>query len=259
MLPWYTLAMARIIAIANQKGGVGKTSTTINLGAGLANRGRAVTLIDLDPQASLTHALGFDPDGLEETVYNVLLSPTVPLGKVMVKANAGVSLAPANIDLAGAEFELPATRNWERTLKLRLEVHGGKEDFILIDCPTSLGVLTINALVAADELLVPTECSFLAFRGLSSLLKTFVRVKRRFNPGLKMLAIVPVKVGHTLHAREAMEQLRRLCGSWVSEVVVPQRVAVADAVAAGQSVLEFAPKSDAAEAFRRLTEVVDNG
>jgi len=141
--------MARIIAVANQKGGTGKTTTTLNIGVALAERGKTVTLIDLDPQASLTYALGADPEGLQRTIYDVLISPEVPLRDAVLRARQNLSLVPANIDLAGAEFELPANPNWQQMLKGKLTLADG--DFILIDCPTSLGVLTVNALVAAQE------------------------------------------------------------------------------------------------------------
>ena len=255
MLP----VMPRVIAVANQKGGVGKTTTTINVGVGLSQRGRRVVLIDFDPQASLTQGLGFNPDSLSATMYDVLIDEQTPMDWIFLQTPAKIALAPAGIDLAGAEFELPAKPEWQQTLRRRLSSVKMRADFILIDCPTSLGVLTINALVAASEVLVPAECSFLAFRGLSGLLATVKGIQERFNSRLRITAILPVKVPRTVHAREALEELRRICGPLVSDTIVPQRVKVADALISGQSILEFDPRSDAAEAFRQIAEVIDHG
>ncbi|HEV8573180.1 MAG TPA: ParA family protein, partial [Dehalococcoidia bacterium] len=144
------------------------------------------------------------------------------------------------------------------TLRRRLSTLKTRADFVLIDCPTSLGVLTVNALVAANEVVVPAECSFLAFRGLSGLLATIKGIQQRFNPRLRITTILPVKVPRTTHAREALAELRRICGPLVSDIIVPQRVKVADALISGQSILEFDPRSDAAEAFRRIAEVIDH-
>ncbi len=251
--------MARVIAIANQKGGVGKTTTTINIGIGLSERGRSVILIDFDPQGSLTQGLGIDPDSLSATTYDALIDEETPLDWVFLRVRSKVVLAPASIDLAGAEFELAATPDWQQTLRRRLITIKTEADFILIDCPTSLGVLTVNALVAANEVVVPAECSFLAFRGLSGLLATIKGIQARFNPRLKIATILPVKVPRTVHAREALDELRRICGPLVSDIIIPQRVKVADALISGKSILEFDPRSDAAEAFRRITEVIDHG
>lgn len=249
--------MARIIAVANQKGGTGKTTTTLNIGIAMAERGKTVTLIDLDPQASLTHALGVDPEGLQRTIYDVLLSPDIPLRHALLRARRNVFLVPSNIDLAGAEFELPVNSNWQQILKKKLTL--ADCDFVLIDCPTSLGVLTVNALVAAQEVLIPAECSFLVFRGLKGLLKTIDAIRQAFNPGLIGVGILPVKLMPTRHAREALEGMRSVYGPLVSEIVIPQRVKVADALVGGQAVVEFAPTSDIAEAYKQITETVDHG
>jgi chromosome partitioning protein len=249
--------MARIIAVANQKGGTGKTTTTLNIGVALAERGKTVALIDLDPQGSLTHALGVDPEGLQRTIYNVLISPEIPLRDALVRARQNLLLVPANIDLAGAEFELPVNPNWQQVLKRKLTLQD--RDLILIDCPTSLGVLTVNALVAAQEVLIPAECSFLVFRGLRGLLRTIDAIRKAFNPELNAVGILPVKLVRTRHAREALEGMRHTYGSLVSEIIIPQRVKVADALVGGQAVVEFAPKSDIAEAYRQIAEVLDHG
>ena len=139
--------MPRVIAVANQKGGVGKTTTTINVGVGLSQLGRSVILVDFDPQASLTQGLGVDPDSLPATIYDALIDEETPLDRIFLQTRAKIALAPAGIDLAGAEFELPARPDWQQTLRRRLSSVKMRADFILIDCPTSLGVLTINALV----------------------------------------------------------------------------------------------------------------
>ncbi len=248
--------MARIIAVANQKGGTGKTTTTLNIGVALAERGRTVVLIDLDPQGSLTHAFGVDPEGLQRTIYDVLISPEVPLRDALLQVRQSVSLASANLDLAGAEFELPTKPGWQHMLKRKLALHD--RELILIDCPTSLGALTVNALVAAQEVLIPAECSFLVFRGLKGLLRSIDAIRQAFNPGLNGIGILPVKLVPTRHAKEALEGMRRLYGSLVSEVIIPQRVRVADALVSGQAVTEFAPSSDIAEAYRQIAEAVDH-
>src|SRR3989441_3474593 len=251
--------MPRVIAVANQKGGVGKTTTTINVGVGLSQLGRSVTLVDFDPQASLTQGLGVDPESLPATIYDALIDEKTPVDWIFLQTRAKIALAPAGIDLAGAEFELPAKPDWQQTLRRRLSSVRTRADFILIDCPTSLGVLTINALVGATEVLVPAECSFLAFRGLSGLLATIKGIQQRFNPRLRITAILPVKVPRTVHARQALQELRRSCGPLGSYIIIPQRVKVADALISGESILEFDSRSDAAEAFRRITEVIDHG
>jgi chromosome partitioning protein len=249
--------MARIIAVANQKGGVGKTTTTFNLGVALAERGKTVALIDLDPQGSLTHAFGVDPEGLQRTIYDVLVSPEFPLRDALLQVRQSVSLAPANIDLARAESQLPTRPDWQRILKRK--VTHQDSDVILIDCPASLGVLSVNALVAAQEVLIPAECSFLVFRGLKGLLRSIDAIRQAFNPELNGVGILPVKLVPTCHAREALEGMRRIYGPLVSEFIVPQRVRVADALVGGQAVTEFAPSSDIAEAYRQIARTVDHG
>lgn len=249
--------MARIIAVANQKGGTGKTTTTFNLGVALAERGKTVTLIDMDPQGSLTHAFGADPEGLQRTIYDVLVSPEFPLREALLQVRQSVSLAPSNIDLAGAESQLPTRPDWQRILKRKLTPQDS--DVILIDCPASLGVLSVNALVAAQEVLIPAECSFLVFRGLKGLLRSIDAIRQAFNPELNGVGILPVKLVPTCHAREALEGMRRIYGPLVSEFIVPQRVRVADALVGGQSITEFAPSSDIAEAYRQIARTVDHG
>lgn len=249
--------MARIIAVANQKGGTGKTTTTFNLGVALAERGKTVALIDLDPQGSLTHAFGVDPDALQRTIYDVLVSPEFPLRDALLQVRDNVSLAPANLDLAGAESQLPTRPDWQQVLKRKLALVDS--DVILMDCPTSLGVLSVNALVAAQAVLIPAECSFLVFRGLKGLLRTIDGIRQTLNPELDGVGILPVKLAPTCHAREALEGMRRIYGSLVSEFTVPQRVRVADALVGGQAVTEFAPTSDIAEAYRQIARAVDHG
>ncbi len=257
--------MSRVIAVANQKGGVGKTTTSLNLGAALKERGRKVLLIDFDPQASLTVALGIDPDQLERTVYTVLAAtineqqgPT--LEQVIVETEAGLSLVPANIELAAAELDLFKATLGEMILREMLEPVRYSYDYILIDCQPSLGLLTVNALAAADEVIIPLQADYLAMKGVDLLIKTVATVKRKLNRSLKIAGVLITMADvRTVHAREVIELTNRRLGGKVPvfKTVVRTNVKLKEAPVHGKTVLAYAGDSPAAEAYRALAEEVD--
>jgi chromosome partitioning protein len=243
----------QIYAIAQQKGGVGKTTTAINLGVALAERGHRVLLVDLDPQGALTAGLGRNPLALTRTVYDVLREERLQFSEVIVATPAGVDLAPANIDLAAAEIELSSEPGRERILGEKLAPLSGVYRYILIDCPPSLGLLTLNALTAATDVLIPVQTQYFALRGLDLLFSTIDKVKARINPGLVVRGILPTLVdSRTIHSREVLDELRNTYGQQVCKTVIPQTIKFADAQVAAQAIQSFAPTSPAAEAYRQL-------
>ena len=246
--------MARIIALANQKGGVAKTSSAINLGAALAELGRRVLLIDLDPQASLTAALGINPAELPASIHDVLVRKT-PLPNIIV-ATAGLHVAPATIDLAGAEIHLFNEIGREQVLADALADVAEMFDDILIDCPPSLGQLTINALTAADMVLVPIECSYLALRGIEQLTDTITKIRRRSNPQLHLLGVLPTMYeGRTLHEREVLAELQRRFPDQVF-APIPRSVRFRDSTLAGLPLLSYDSAHPGAAAYRALAHEV---
>ena len=248
--------MNRVLAIANQKGGVGKTTTTRNLAAARAEAGERVLVIDLDPQGALTMSFGVNPADLTRTIYDALVGPDA-LESVLLARAAGVDLAPATIDLAGAEVELLNELGREHILRGKLEPLRSRYALTLIDCPPSLGLLTINALAAADAVLIPVQCQYLSFRGMQLLLRTIEKVQTRANPRLRIAGLLPTLFdARTVHSREVLEELRSTYSEVLIDVPIRYRVGLADAVVAGKSILEFDARSDAAEAYRRVAEVI---
>jgi len=250
--------MARVIAFAQQKGGVGKTTSTINLGASLMELGRRVLLVDLDPQGSLSAGLGVNPLALDQTIYDVFRQPTLALREVVVTTPDGFCVAPANIDLAAAEIELVSEPGREYFLKEKLQSVLGEYDYILIDCQPSLGLLTLNALSAASEAILPVQTEYFALRGMDLLFDTVRKVQARINPGLRIIGILPTQYdARTLHSREVLDELRRTYPELLLKTIVPNTVKLADSTVAGQSILKFHSASPAAEAYRELAREVE--
>jgi len=252
------LALGQVIALANQKGGVAKTTTTLNLGVALVERGKRVLCIDLDPQSNLTMSQGIDPDDLDRTMFDVLVHKT-PIDEVI--QHREVDLAASSIDLAGAELALSSMIGRERALQKSLLPVRGQYDYVLIDTPPSLGLLTINALTAADGVIVPVQCEYLSLRGLIQLENTLTMIRENLNPDVRIRGILPTMFdGRTLHSREAVEILQENFGDLVFETKIRKTVRYAEAPVKGTSVLKYDSKGKAARAYRDLAgEVLRDG
>jgi chromosome partitioning protein len=242
---------ARTIAVANQKGGVAKTTTVASLGAALAESGHKVLLVDLDPQSCLTFSLGLDPDAVELSVHDVLLG-RVSAAMAIQPTEDGVDLLPATIELAGAEAHLLARPGREFALRTALE-DVGAYDVVLLDCSPSLGVLTLNALTAADEVVVPLQCEMLSHRGVGQLLDTIADVQRILNPGLRIRGVLPTMYdGRTNHSRAVLADVAQRYGLPVLEPPIPKSVRFAEAPALGRSVLATARTGKGSDAYRAI-------
>jgi chromosome partitioning protein len=246
--------MAKVVAVANQKGGVAKTTTVQCLGVALAQQGKRVLVVDLDPQACLTFSLGFDPDALESSLHDVLVRRAKVADVTRpVTAAGGLVLLPATIDLAGAEVHLLAKTGREHVLARALEPVLGDYDLVLIDCPPSLGVLTINGLTAADGVLIPLQCEALSHRGVGQLLETIDDVRMFANADLGVLGVIATMYdGRTRHSRHVLDEVGGRYGLALFDPPVPKSVRFAEAPEFGRSILEHAPDSPGADAYRAL-------
>jgi len=249
---------AKVIAFANQKGGVAKTTTTLNLAAAFSEEGHRVLCVDMDPQGNLTMSQGIDPDTLEQSMFDVLVHD-LSIREVIKRRE--IDVACASIDLAGAEIAMSTKIGRERSLTKALRSVDDDYDFVCIDTPPSLGLLTVNALAAADQVIVPVQCEYLSMRGLLQLQNTLAMIRENLNPDVHIAGILPTMVDtRTLHAREALEILEENFGDRVFGARIRKTVRFAEAPVKGMSVLKYDPKGTAADAYRQLAkEVLQNG
>ena len=249
---------ARVVAVCNQKGGVGKTTTTINLGAALAENGRRVLLVDFDPQGALSVGLGIQPHELEYTVYNLLMERGLAAADVVFKTGMdGMDLLPSNIDLSGAEVQLVHEVGREFVLGGVLEPLLPEYDIVLIDCQPSLGLLTVNALACAAGVLVPLECEYFAMRGVALLMETIDKVSRRLNPKLEIDGLLATMYdSRTLHTREVLTNIVSGFGDKVFHTVINRTVRFPDATVAGEPITRFDSGSMGASSYRELAKEV---
>jgi chromosome partitioning protein len=249
----------RTIAVANQKGGCGKTTTTVNLAAALAERGNRVLIIDLDPQAHATLGFGRDPESITATIYHSLTNPQIPLSKVILTTDVErLDLAPTNILLSGAELELANVLGKELVLGEQLRTVEDRYDICVIDCPPSLGLLTLNALVASTDVIVPVQVNYYAMEGLKQLFETADVIRVHFHPCfVKILGILLTFVeDRTLFSRQIQHQMREFFSELVFNTVIHRTVRVAEAPSAGESILTYAPDSKGAVEYRALADEV---
>jgi len=253
------MSAARILAVANQKGGVGKTTTSVNLAAGLAQSGRRVLLVDLDPQGNATMGSGVNKSKLERTIYHALLG-LGDASNIRLNVESGYDLIPANRELAGAEVELVTLPNREGRLRAALERLAGEYDFILIDCPPSLSLLTVNAFTAAEQVLIPMQCEYYALEGLSDLVGTIKRVRAHLNPRLEIAGLLRTMFDprNTL-ANQVSQQLEQHFGDKVYRTLVPRNVRLAEAPSFGAPAVIWDKSSKGAQAYVALAEEILRG
>ena len=253
---WYR--KMRTIAIANQKGGCGKTTTAVNVAAALAEAGNQVLLVDLDPQGHTTLGLGYTPEAIDKTVYDVITNSQIPMSGVIVSSKQKkLDLAPSNILLSGAEFELASLYGREYVLRQQLDGLAGNYDICVIDCSPSLSLLTLNALVASTDVMIPVQAHYYALEGLKQLLETIEIVRERFNHTLKILGVLLTFVeNRTKLSKEIQRQMREFFGSLVFDTVIHQTVRLAEAPSAGEPILTYAPHSRGAAEYRTLAEEI---
>jgi chromosome partitioning protein len=249
---------ARVVALCNQKGGVGKTTSTINLGAALTEFGRRVLLVDFDPQGALSVGLGVQPHQLDRTIYDVLMESSITLDDVLLKTNVpGLDLVPSNIDLSAAEVQLVNEVAREQTLARALAPALPDYDLVLIDCQPSLGLLTVNALTAADEVVIPLECEFFSLRGVALLIDTIEKVRERLNPRLHIAGILATMYdSRTVHGREVFARTVEAFGDTVFDTVITRTVRFPETTVAGEPITTWAPSSSGALQYRALAKEV---
>jgi chromosome partitioning protein len=257
-VPIETHGPARVIALCNQKGGVGKTTSTINLGAALTEFGRKVLLVDFDPQGALSVGLGVQPHQLDRTIYDVLMERSVTIDDVLLKTNVpGMDLVPSNIDLSAAEVQLVTEVAREQTLARAIAPALEDYDFVLIDCQPSLGLLTVNALTAADGVIIPLECEFFSLRGVALLIDTIEKIRERLNPRLHIEGILATMYdSRTVHGREVFARVVEAFGETVFDTVVTRTVRFPETTVAGEPITTWAPSSSGAVQYRSLAKEV---
>ncbi len=257
----HVIGETKILAIINQKGGVGKSTTAINLSATIAAAGKQVLLVDLDPQGNASSGLGIEKGRVEHCIYDVLLND-VPIEEAIIPdVCEGLDVVPATINLAGAEVELVSEMARENRLRDAVGTLRGKYDYIFIDCPPSLGLLTVNALVAADKLLIPIQCEFYALEGVTKLLDSMKRVKSRLNPRLDIYGVLLTMYdGRTTLSRQVADEVRQFFGRTVFETMIPRTVKLSEAPSFGQPINEYDPTGKGAQAYGELAkEVIKRG
>ena len=249
--------MASVFAVVNQKGGVGKTTTAVNVAACLAVSGERVLLVDTDPQGNATSGVGVVKSELEVCMYDVLINE-VPIERVILPTETpNLDLVPAKLDLAGADIELMSTMSRETKLKQALERVADRYDFVIIDCPPSLGLLTVNVLTAAQYVILPIQCEYYALEGISQLLKTVELVNQHLNPGLEIAKVLLTMFDYRTNlSQQVVDEVRRFFGDRVSSVLVPRNVRLSEAPSHGQPILAYDPKSKGAEAYTKFAAEV---
>ena len=246
--------MGKIVSFSNQKGGVGKTTTCVNMAAYIAAEGKKVLLVDMDPQGNATTGLGFSKSSLEQSIYSVLIDDEKALENIMPTEVENLDLLPSNIDRAGAEVELVYKKNRERVLKNALEEIRSRYDYILIDCPPSLGLLTINALACADSVIIPIQSEYYALEGLSQLMNSISLVKQHLNAGLEVDGVVLTMYdSRSLISKQIAEEIKKFFTKRLFEIVVPRNVRLVEASSYGKPIMMHDPKCTGARAYKALT------